>query len=405
MLKLHDEPTNPAVPVVLHVRVMAGTGGGPEKTILRSPRYVDANRYRIAAAYMHPAGDTGIESIKAEAERLGCELFTLPERGPLDPRCLTRLIALCRKLNVSIWHGHDYKSNLLGLIVRRHHPMKLVTTAHNWLVNTWRMRLYRRIDLWCLRRYDQVICVSRDLYDLCTNELGIPADRLSLVHNAIELKPWSRIRTTAAAKAALGIDPATPVLGFVGRLSYEKAIDRALHAVGAAALHVPNMQFVLIGDGPEHTRLTRQVRDMRLNRVVRFVGWRKPLQPWYEAMDALVLPSRTEGMPNVLLEAMAMGVPVAATAVGGVSDLLDHGRCGVLLGDDVGQWYRPLTRLMTDPSLRRRYADAARRHIESHFTFEHRVAKVTALYDRLLNIDRAGDVTIAATAMSHALAA
>ncbi len=375
-------------PTVLHVRVMAGTGGGPEKTILRSPGYVHAENYRIAAAYMHPAGDQGIASLRAEADRLGCELFTLAERGPFDPRCLGRLLALCRRLKVTIWHGHDYKSNLLGLILRRRHPMTLITTAHTWHDDTWRMRLYRRIDQWCLNRYDQVICVSRDLYDCCTGRLGIAPGRVSLIHNGIERRRWTRLRTPAAAKAAIGIDPATPVLGFVGRLNWEKALDRAMYAIGSTAQRVPGMRFLLIGDGPERPALEQQAFDMRLNRVVRFVGWRKPLQPWYEAMDALVLPSRSEGLPNVLLEAMAMGVPVAATAVGGVADLLDQGRCGVLLGDEVSQWPHALTRLLTDTVHRHELSMAGRRRIESHFTFEQRMAKVTALYDRLLGIER-----------------
>jgi glycosyltransferase involved in cell wall biosynthesis len=373
-------------PVVLHVRVMAGTGGGPEKTILRSPGYVDATRYRVAAAYIHPVGDKGIEKLAAEAKTHGCPLIGIPERGPVDLRTLKRLLQLCRRMNVAIWHGHDYKSNLIGLLLRRYHPMKLITTAHGWLSDTLRLKAYRAVDRMCLKRYDHVACVSSNLYEHCINDLHIPADRVSLVHNAIELRPWARLRMPGAARQALGLEPANTVLGCVGRLSYEKGLDRALQAVGSLSLRVPNLQFVIIGDGPELGALSDQVHQMRLDRVVRFVGWCKPLQPWYEAMDALLLPSRTEGLPNVLLEAMAMGVPVASTNVGGVADLLDRGRCGILLDDDVDQWCEPLSALMGDARLRGDYSAAARHHIETHFTFEHRMAKIIALYDQLMGV-------------------
>ncbi len=374
------------VPTVLHVRVMAGTGGGPEKTILHSPSYIDRRQYRVAAAYMHPAGDKGIESIREQAMELGCPLRTFGEYGPLDPRCITRLLNVCRKRNVKIWHGHDYKSNLLGLILRKFHPMKLITTAHTWHDDTWRMRLYRRIDQWCLKHYDHVICVSRDLYDCCRKKLGIEKDRASLVHNGIELRPWSRLRNIESAKKALDIDPQCKVLGFTGRLNWEKGLDRVLHAVGTVSQRVPDLQFVLVGDGPERRKLEKQVRDMHLTGVVRFVGWRKPLQAWYEAMDALVLPSRSEGLPNTLLEAMAMGVPVASTNVGGVNDLLRDGICGTVLEEDRDTWPEALTDLLTNRTYRERLATSARQHIENYFTFDQRMHKITRLYDDLLGI-------------------
>lgn len=383
-------------PVVLHVRVMAGTGGGPEKTILRSPGYVDATHYRVAAAYIHPVGDKGIEKLATEAKKLGCPLIGIPEQGPVDPRTLKRLLRLCRRMNVAIWHGHDYKSNLIGLLLRRYHPMKLVTTAHGWLSDTLRLKTYRAVDRMCLKRYDHVACVSSNLYHHCIRDLHIPADRVSLVHNAIELRPWARLRTPGAARQTLGLEPAGTLLGYVGRLSYEKGIDRALQAVGSLSLRVPDLQFLIIGDGPELAALTDQVHQMRLDRVVRFVGWCKPLQPWYEAMDALLLPSRTEGLPNVLLEAMAMGVPVASTNVGGVADLLGGGRCGILLGEDVDQWCEPLAAILRDPHLRADYAATARQQIEEHFTFEHRMAKIVALYDQLMDIPAAVDLRQAA---------
>lgn len=375
-------PTAPAF--VLHTRVMAGTGGGPEKTILRSPKYADSSRYPMAAAYLHPEGDDGILTLAKQAAELGCDLHTFAETAAFDARPLRGLLALCRKLNVKIWHGHDYKSNLYGLLLRPFWPMTLVSTAHLWTDDTLRMRLYRRVDEWCLPYYDEVIAVSTPLAERC-REIGVDAARLTMISNAIEADKWSRTRNVEQAKRAMGIEPGVLTIGVTGRLNIQKRIDRLLRVVNAMRPRLQRpVQVLLVGDGPERERLEAMVDRLGLRAVVRFCGWQSDARPWYEAMDLFVLPSRDEGLPNAVLEAMAMGVPVAATDVGGVNDLLDGGRCGVLLDQDERGWADVLLGLLQDRAERERLARDARRRIEEQFTFERRMQKVMAVYDRAL---------------------
>ena len=102
--------------VVLDVRVVCGAGGGPDKTILNSPRFLEPDRYRNLCVYMHPPDDPGFEQLRDRARLWQAPLLPVPDRGPLDWRVLPRLPAICRRERVTIWHGHDYKSNLLGLV-------------------------------------------------------------------------------------------------------------------------------------------------------------------------------------------------------------------------------------------------------------------------------------------------
>ena len=178
-------------PVVLHTRVVTDTGGGPDKTILNSPRFLDESGYRGLCAYMHPPHDPGFESLRQRAIDARTQLLTVPDRGPLDWRVVRRLLQLCRREKVAIWHGHDYKSNALGLMLRRLHPMRLVTTVHGWGVHSGRTPLYYRIDKYCLRRYDRVVCVSPDLFEECIAS-GVPAERCVLIENAIDLEQYRR---------------------------------------------------------------------------------------------------------------------------------------------------------------------------------------------------------------------
>src|SRR6516164_6815226 len=180
--------------VVLHTRVVAGSGGGPDKTILNSPRFLVGTGYRALCAYMHPPGDPGFDKLQARARLWQAPLLSVPDRGPLDWRVLPLLLAICRRERVTIWHGHDYKSNALGLLVRRFWPMRLVTTVHGWVHHTARTPLYYALDRLCLPRYEKVVCVSDDLVRACRG-VGVRAERCLLVENGIDTDEFRRRRS------------------------------------------------------------------------------------------------------------------------------------------------------------------------------------------------------------------
>src|SRR5688572_23771369 len=126
------------LPLVLHTRVVTGVGGGPEKTILNSPRFLPELGYQALCAYMRPANDEGFAALRRKAREADASLLEVDDGGPLDFGLVRRFTDICREQRVAIWHGHDYKSNLLGILVRRHWPMKLITTVHGWVKHTWR---------------------------------------------------------------------------------------------------------------------------------------------------------------------------------------------------------------------------------------------------------------------------
>jgi len=377
-------PVSPRrTPLVLHTRVVSDSGGGPDKTILRSSHYIDPSRLQMHAAYIQPHHNPGINVLRQNANRWGCPLWEINESGPLDPRTVRQALRLCRKLGVSIWHGHDYKSNALGWLLRRWWPMKLVTTVHGWTWHTARTRLYYHIDNWCLARYDHVITVSPKLVEHCRG-LGIPENRLTYIPNAIDPDEYPLRQNTTDARRKSGIPDDRLVIGVVGRLSPEKGIDRAIHTLAQLRQQWPNAELHLIGDGPDREKLETLTRGLGLRRAVRFWGWQQQAQRFYEMMDVLLLPSHTEGLPNAVLEAMATGVPVAATHVGGVADLLDHGRCGMILNQDQSTWADRIAYLLASADRREQIAQLARTRIENHYTFEHRMAKVFGVYQHVM---------------------
>jgi glycosyltransferase involved in cell wall biosynthesis len=374
----------PEMPVILDTRVVTGTGGGPDKTILNSPRFLVERGYRMVCAYMHPPGDPGFEEIRRKAEAWGAPLLSVPDRGPWDLGVARRLLEVCRRERVAVWHGHDYKSNLLGLLLRPFWPMRLVTTVHGWVRHTRRTPLYYGIDRLCLPRFERVICVSEDLQRRSL-ACGVPSSRCLLIENGIDVAQFTRRRAPAEARARLGLEPGRPLIGAVGRLSPEKGFDLLIRALGRLRESGRDAGLVIAGEGDDRPRLETLIAELGLGDRVRLAGFVAETTALYEAMDVYALSSLREGLPNVLLEAMAMEVPVVATRIAGVPKLI-HGRENGLLIEpgDVEGLAESLGRLLDDAHLRTSLAAAGRRTIEGRYSFGSRMDAIGQLYDTLL---------------------
>jgi glycosyltransferase involved in cell wall biosynthesis len=369
---------------VLETRVVRGSGGGPDKTILNSPRHLWAAGYSTICAYMHPPGDPGFEVLRGKAADRGAPMVSVPDHGPWDWRVVTRYLELCRRHRVNIWHGHDYKSNAVGLVVRRFWPMRLVTTVHGWIRNTARERLYCKVDKWCLPRYDVVLCVSEDLRDRCL-AAGVPGVRCRLVENAVDTDEFARRADAAAARRRWGIAPGRSVIGAVGRLSPEKGYDLLIRSADQLRRAGHDVELLIAGTGPEESRLQALADELDLAGRVRLIGHVADPRSLYEALDLFALSSHTEGLPNVVLEAMAMGVAVVATRVAGVPRLIRDGECGVLVQPGcVEGLSAAIAGLLADPARRGRLAAAGRREVVDRYGFAARMEKVRDVYDGLL---------------------
>ena len=371
-------------PVVLDTRVVAGSGGGPDKTILNSPRFFDRLGYRMVCAYMHPPGDKGFNKLRDKAAAWGAPLWSVPDRGPWDWQVVSRLLAICRREKVSIWHGHDYKSNALGLLIKPFWPMRLVTTVHGWVEETRRTPLYYQIDKYCLPHYESVLCVAPDLVE-AAKSCGVQPDRGILIENGIDTEEFARRKTTAEAKACLGWAPDRIVVGGVGRLSPEKGFDLLIQSLPSLLKQGYPMELVIIGEGQEKARLESLAQSLGLADRVHLLGYQSDTRTYYEAMDLYALSSLREGLPNVLLEALALEVPVVATRINGVPRLIQDGVNGLLVeSGSVESLTQGIGRLIANADLGDRFRKNGRQVIEDRYSFAGRIEKIRQIYDRLL---------------------
>jgi glycosyltransferase involved in cell wall biosynthesis len=334
--------------------------------------------YLERAAYLNTPGDEEFEHVVTEAARYGCPLERIPDRFPLDPRPLRALADLCRRLQVRIWHGHDYKSNLYGLLLRKRLGFQLVSTVHGWVHHTVRTPLYYAIDRWCLRRCDQVIAVSSELHQRCL-EIGVAAERLSQIDNAVDVQAFAR----AAEDPEAGVEGRRLVFGALGRLEPEKGLEVLIEAFESLLERGVDAELRIAGDGSELQRLGERVAASAHSSRIALIGFCPDVAEFHRELDVFVLSSRREGMPLALLEAMAAGLPVVATRAGGVAEVLADQEGGTVVDvDDAVALADGMERLVRDPALRRRLGNDARRRVTERYGIERRARELAAVYDR-----------------------
>lgn len=371
---------------VLDTRVVTGTGGGPDKTILNSPRYLSQGGYRMLCAYMHHPFDTGFDQLRARAAASGAVLISVPDQNAIDYRVIKHLYKICRQENVAIWHAHDYKSNILGLFLKYLWPMRLVTTVHGWVRHTSRTSLYYAVDRFSLRFYERVICVSDDLHRRCL-ESRVPAARCLLIENGIDQSSFRRRVSVSEAKWKLGLDPKRLLVGAIGRLSQEKGFDHLIQCADRLLQHGHDFDLVIAGDGDQHDALAALIQSSGRGDKIRLLGYTDDPLSFFEAMDIFALSSSREGLPNVLLEAMVLGIPVISTRVGGVGRLIEDGENGLLVEpDEPDHFDLGLSSLLTDCALRDRLGRMGRERVVESFGFERRMEKIRTVYDELLGV-------------------
>jgi glycosyltransferase involved in cell wall biosynthesis len=367
---------------ILHLRTISGKGGGPEKTLLNNPRFL-SDRYRVKLAYVRPERDPSY-NMPERAAALGVELADIPERSGADFRTLWRLAREIASFRPDLLHAHDYKTNVLGILLGRCFRIPVMTTLHGYVTRGGRLDYYYFADRLSLPLMDHVVSVSGDL-DQHACATRVPRRRRSMIENAIDTEEYVRRQEIADAKRRLGIPQERFTVGAVGRLSSEKGFDVLIRSVHASLHQGADLELLIAGTGDEEAHLRSLVAELGLADRVRLLGHVADPRPLYEALDLFALSSYREGLPNVLLEAMAMEVPVVATRVNGVPRLVRDGENGVLVEPgSVAGMAQVIRSFVENPAFCARLAAAGRRTVIEKYSFAARMAKVRNIYDGLL---------------------
>ena len=307
-------------------------------------------------------------------ERSGVRHIILDDRGPLDLGLLRRLSRVLEEFGPDVVQSHIYRATALCAGLRSFGARwPWIAFFHGATTENLKTRCYHAIDRRLMRRANRVVLMSAAEHRRYA-DLG-PAARV--LHNAV--LP-SAPRNTGSG---ITLDSARPRIGVVGRLSPEKGVDVFLDACGLLAGRGTTFSATIAGDGPERERLAQRCLALRLDDRIRFVGSVDPIEPLYDQLDLLVIPSRSEGLPNVLLEALRADLPVVATRVGAVPEVIGSSAAGMIVApgspDEMAGAIEASLLTLDDPDRR-----DARRDVAARFSIGHRGQAHLVLYREVI---------------------
>jgi glycosyltransferase involved in cell wall biosynthesis len=248
--------------------------------------------------------------------------------------------------------------------------------------------LYRRLDLALMRRFDHLIAVSHATKDEMI-EGGVAPDVISVIHNGIDTETWTPNHASGSLRHELGLGGVYPVIGYVGRIMPEKDLETWICTAALVAKKFPEARFVLVGEGKDNATLEQLkilAREVGIAERTYFPGYLSDLPPVYASFDLFFLSSRREGLPNSILEAMAMGLPVVTSDVAGAKELVVNGETGfVLPQQDVDGLASAIISILGEGHRRLCMGRAGRQRVTRQFSFSHRLRRVEDLYEQIVS--------------------
>jgi glycosyltransferase involved in cell wall biosynthesis len=299
--------------------------GGAEELIRQSIPLLEAEGFDVSLRSILRGG-----RILDEIRETGADAAALGSGRTGIPRALARLARELRSGRYDLIHSHLLAANLAARLVGRAVGVPAIVNSHHG-ADAWNFRGARALDRLTARCADRILVCSEYLLRVCRDEVGLPAGKLVTVPNGIDPTRFDRPCARAETRAALGLPGGAPVLGTVGRLDEPvKGTGVLLEAMALLRDRIPGAICVVAGSGPALSRLQDHAARAGLGERVRFVGERRDVPDLLRAFDLYVQPSRREAFGLSTLEAMACGLPVVASATGGLAELVEPGTTGEL---------------------------------------------------------------------------
>jgi glycosyltransferase involved in cell wall biosynthesis/polysaccharide pyruvyl transferase WcaK-like protein len=343
---------------------------GAESVILSLCRSM-TDGYKCRLAVFHNSSNPNLE-LYEQARREGVETYQIPCKSQLDRRALAYLRALVSQTHANVVHAHGYKADIYAYLALRGTGIPLISTCHTWYDNDVIVYLYGVLDRLVLRSYTHVVAVSEDVKSRL-RRAGVRERQVQLIRNGIDLKRFTT--------KSLSESPHPPIIGLVGRLAPEKGVDVFLRAAAIVLPQFPEAQFVVAGDGPHRAGLEALVEELGIGKNASLWGRCDDMADVYHSFDLMVSASRQEGLPIAILEGMANGLPIIATAVGEVPNIIRNGKTGVLLSPDNPELLASaIMNLLSDTEARRTLGSAARNLVERDYSRERMTSGYLRIY-------------------------
>lgn len=313
--------------------------GGSERVNLSFLKNIDRDKYDICPVLLIRPWENKnlfIEELKKENYRIyQVPVAIRPRSAGRDYfrfiRCYRIVHSFLSKGSFDLVHTHGYFADTVGILAAKMLGIPNISTCHGFIVNDINLKLYNSLDRIILRLADKIIAVSDQIKEDLARS-GIKKSRLITIQNAVNItySDYSFTENRQEKRKLLNLCEGEFVVGYIGRLSEEKGVRHLIKACSLLDDSRFSVKLVLLGTGPQRQELESIVKKKKMEGKTFFAGFQNDIEKWLPVFDIFVLPSLTEGTPMALLEAMSTGIPVIASRVGGVPNIVSHGVNGFL---------------------------------------------------------------------------
>jgi glycosyltransferase involved in cell wall biosynthesis len=355
--------------------------GGPEYQMLGLARHLPG----VTNIFLTFAEGGKSRALLEQVHKQGFQGVALRHNAPHVRKAAQEVAGHLRRLKADVLTCSGYKPDVVGWLAARQVDIPVVAVAHGWTAATLKVRCYEALDRLVMRWMDAVVCVS-DAQGQRVKKAKVPDKKVVVIRNAVAADAFAEPDPAYGDRLRhFFTRPPRRIVGAAGRLSPEKGFDQLVEAAGLVLRQDPDVGFVQFGDGPLRDMLARKIEAKGLEDRFRLAGFRPDLARYLPHLDVIALPSFTEGLPVVLLEAYAAAVPAVATAVGGTVEVIEEGKSGYLVppGDPAALARRILDILRQDAT-RLAMGWRGQRRVREHFTFSAQSAEYQRLFEELV---------------------
>jgi len=315
------------------------------------------------------------------AEALGFQTIKIEAPGKINSQAVKKLRAYLKDAEIDILHTHFYKTDLIGLFATRGTNCKIISTPHGWSRKVdLKLQCYEFVDRLAFLFMDAVAPLSEELYKPLRWVPGL-AKKLQLVINGVDLTEVQSARDVAAIIAQKKQNGKF-IIGYIGQLISRKGLDVLLDSL--TLLDTIDWELFLIGEGAQREELEQRASEQGVDASTHFLGFREDRLNFLRGFDVFVLPSRLEGIPRCLMEAMAANVPVIASDIPGCNDLITHGETGLLFTvDNTQELANRLKSVASSSALRKDLANNAHHYVTTSFSAARMADEYVKLYQQL----------------------
>jgi glycosyltransferase involved in cell wall biosynthesis len=362
----NSKRTSPPISV-LHLISTRGLYGA-ERVLINLTEHYDTNYFRSITTILLDERDPAHDFISV-LKKQGLSCLVIPCKKWFDLQAYKQVRKALLDQNIEILHCHEMKGRLYGLLLSKSLNIPILTTHHNWVCNKISTTFFEALDAIYIRFIDRIIPVSHTVFQTL-RKIHIPASRMKVIINGLDTNIFNKDPSeTNKLRHSLDIADGIKIIGMAGRISIEKGPRFFLEAAKILLKSIGNISFVIAGDGPLKDKMEEYAKSLGIKEHIAFAGFQYDIKTFYGLIDILIMPSLSEGMPMTLMEAMAMGVPAIASRVGGIPDIIDDGKNGILVNPcDSKAIAEAAHLLLSNNTLYSHISSNARLTIESQFS-------------------------------------